>query len=307
MQNQFVNKNDMSNINSYRQIVFNSISSNFQRSIFSRLWQFSQFNFEIDYDNQNQSYRANSSQYSYIDYRNQQKLKNVEYQNYRQSTLSSSSIEQKQIANSSSSSQNDQRNAYDSSSNVKKSNSYRVDYRNQNQQSDYFVSQQRVFQSNVNVDNRDWRFYQSITNIYVDDEITKQKNNYDIIDESHKNEQNLNDKYYDEKTWNQIDDQNQNNSNDVIINHVDIFFIEQSISQLNYVQYICRNCEKKIYFNNKLHKHVRAYYINDNLIVNHVTKKSIDKLINKLVNRSINKLIAFDLNSLFVIRFIVSF
>ena len=88
------------------------------------------------------------------------------------------------------------------------------------------MSQQRVFQSNVNVDNRDWRFYQSITNIYVDDEITKQKNNYDIIDESHKNEQNLNDKYYDEKTWNQIDDQNQNNSNDVIINHVDIFFIE---------------------------------------------------------------------------------
>ena len=145
----------MSNINSYRQIVFNSISSNFQRSIFSRLWQFFQFNFEIDYNSQNQSYRVNSSQYSYIDYQNQQKLKNVEYQNYRQSISLSSSIEQKQIANSSSSSQNDQRNAYDSSSNIKKSNSYRVDYRNQNQQNDYFVSQQRVFQSNVNVDNRD--------------------------------------------------------------------------------------------------------------------------------------------------------
>ena len=116
------------NINSYRQVNFNFISSNLQRSNQKqqlRFWQLFSFNLRIDY-NQNQSYRANSSQYSYIDYRNQQKLENVEYQNYRQST-SSSSIEQKQIANSSSS-QNDRRNAYDSSSNIKNSNSYRVDY-----------------------------------------------------------------------------------------------------------------------------------------------------------------------------------
>ena len=60
MQNQFV-KNDTSNINSYRQIIF--FSSNFVRfaNQSSRLWQFFQFNFKVDYENQNQQYHANSS------------------------------------------------------------------------------------------------------------------------------------------------------------------------------------------------------------------------------------------------------
>ena len=67
------------------------------------------------------------------------------------------------------------------------------------------MSQQRVFQLNVNVDNCDWRFYQSTTNVYINDETIEQKNQY-FIEKSQKNQQNLNDEYYNEETWNQIDD-----------------------------------------------------------------------------------------------------
>ena len=143
MQNQFANRNDMNNINSYRQIVlFNFISSIFQRfnqeNQSSRSWQ-SQFLSKIDY-NQNQQYRVNSSQYLNIDYRNQQRLENVDYQKYQNyqnywQSISSSLFDQKQIVDSS---QNDQRNAYDSSSNAKNQNSYRVNDQNQNQQN-YFA------------------------------------------------------------------------------------------------------------------------------------------------------------------------
>ena len=59
---------------------------------------------------------------------------------------------------------------------------------------------------------------------------------------------------------------------------MNIFFIEQSIIRQNF-QYVCRICEKQFYFNNKLHKYVRVCHVDDISNINHVIKKSIDKLI----------------------------
>ena len=63
-----------------------------------------------------------------------------------------------------------------------------------------------------------------------------------------------------------------------------------------------------MYFNNKLHRYVRNYHVDDNSTINHVNRKSIDKIVIELIERSIivNKSTTFDSSSLFVIRFIVS-
>ena len=69
---------------------------------------------------------------------------------------------------------------------------------------------------------------------------------------------------------------------------MNIFFIERSIIRQNF-QYVCQICEKQFYFNNKLHKYVRVCHVDDISNVNHVIKKSIDKLIdNKSIISKLN-------------------